>query len=220
MQKAAVLSADNKKRRPSGFEGKTVLGVTGGVGAGKSLILGLLQSSYGALVLQADRVCNELIEPDGGSFHDVVALLGEEVLDPDGRIDKGKMSRMIFSSEEKRLAVNKILHPATFREVCRRIRETENELIVYESAIPREARFRRICDRVLYIYASEETRISRLAQTRGYSEEKSRAIMHAQMSEKAFRRFADEAVFNDGTPEEAAVSLENILKAWGIERKT
>ncbi len=208
------------RRRRKRFPGKTVLGVTGGVGAGKSLILELLREEYGAEILQADRVCGELIENEGGAFGPIVRLLGEEVLDEAGRIDRKKMAQMIFNDDPLRQKVNRILHPATFREVCSRIRQSDASLAVYESALPQEARFREICDKVIYVYASEETRMRRLSKSRGYSEEKARSIMQAQMTEEEFKAFADASVINDGTVEEAKASLEQVLSGWWIGKKS
>ena len=127
---------------------------------------------------------------------------------------------MIFSDDVLRQKVNGILHPATFREVKDRIEKSASPLVIYESAIPREARFRKICDRVLYVYASEETRLKRLQESRGYTEERSRSIMQNQMSDRQFRRFVDAAVSNNGTVEEAEASLEQILSGWGINKRS
>ncbi|MBP5225008.1 MAG: dephospho-CoA kinase, partial [Lachnospiraceae bacterium] len=74
------------------FPGKTVIGMTGGVGSGKSLVLTLLKEKYGACVLEADKVCRTLIEKEGSAFDGVVTLLGPQVLTRDGRIDKAVMA--------------------------------------------------------------------------------------------------------------------------------
>ena len=212
-------NSDIKKEAFTGrlVPGKCVIGLTGGVGSGKSLILRILREDYGAYVLEADAVCKELIEPDGRAFFRIVSLLGKEILAKDGSIDKAAMSRRIFSDEEARLAVNGILHPATFEEVARRIKASGAALVVYESAIPKEARFAEICDRILYVYAKREIRLERLMRTRGYSREKALSIMHSQMSGKAFRALADGVVQNNAGVEEAKASLKRVLARWGIK---
>ena len=203
----------------SRFPGKTVIGLTGGVGSGKSLILDMLRDRYGALVLQADRVCNTLIENRGPAADAVIGLLGNGITDAEGLIDKKAMAAVIFSDPSLRLGVNRILHPATFDAVVKMIEEAHEELIIYEAALPAEARFNEICSRVLYVYAPRKIRAERLEKSRGYSREKSLAIMRSQLSEKQFRELADAAVDNGGSTEKTLASLDRIMKRWGIRRK-
>lgn len=213
----ARLSGENKNISSGGrFPGKTVIGMTGGVGSGKSLILQLFRERYGACVLEADQVCKRLIEPDGSAFAAVVELLGERILDAEGRIDKAAMAALIFEDPAKRQAVNGILHPATFKAVLRLSEEARESLIVYESAIPREARFAELCDRILYVYAPRKMRAGRLAASRGYSAEKIRLIMKSQPTEKEYRALSDAVLPNTASPAETAEKLERLLKRWGI----
>lgn len=202
----------------SKYKNKLVIGLTGGVGAGKSTVSGLLKKHYGALVLEADRICADLITPQGSSFEAVVDLLGNAVLDEQGAIDRKKMAGMIFTDASLRLSVNRILHPATFEAVRRRIMKSRKKLIVYESAIPYEARFGELCDKVLYVYASLRVRGERLASSRGYSPEKIRSIMASQPEEALYYRLADGVVNNEGDREDCLIRLEAVLSDWGLER--
>lgn len=198
---------------------KTVIGLTGGVGAGKSTVTSLLKKEYGALILEADAICKKLMEPGGPAYGEIVRLLGQEVLLPSGEIDKKRMAQMIFEDPAKRAAVNRILHPATFEAAAKRIRNTRKKLIVYESALPYEARFSELCDKVLYVHASPAVRRERLKASRGYSDEKVSAIMRTQLSEEDFYRMADGAVSNDGGREACRASLRDLMTAWGWEAK-
>ena len=212
---AGTFMPDGSER----FPGKTVIGLTGGVGSGKSLVLTMLKEHYGAFILQADRVCNALIENRGPAADAVIDLLGRGITDAEGLIDKKAMAAVIFSDPPLRLAVNGILHPATFDAALKEIEAAPQKLIVYESAIPAEARFSEICSRILYVYASRKIRMERLSQSRGYSREKSLAIMRSQYSEKQFRQLADAVLNNGGTAEETLASLDRIMKRWGIRRE-
>ncbi len=203
----------------SSRKNKTVIGLTGGVGAGKSTVTGLLKKEYGALILEADAICKKLMEPGGPAYGEIVRLLGQEVLLPSGEIDKKRMAQMIFEDPAKRAAVNRILHPATFEAAAKRIRNTRKKLIVYESALPYEARFSELCDKVLYVHASPAVRRERLKASRGYSDEKVSAIMRTQLSEEDFYRMADGAVSNDGGRESCQASLRDLMTAWGWEAK-
>lgn len=196
---------------------KLVIGLTGGVGAGKSTVTEILKKEYGALILEADRICNKLTEPEGSAYQAVTDLLGRDILLPGGAIDKGKMAAVIFQNPEILRAVNRILHPATFEAVRKRIQNSRKKLIVYESAIPSEARFSQLCQKVLYVYASPATRRDRLKASRAYSEEKIRGIMRSQPDEAFYYSIADAVVNNDGDAESCRRSLKKILSDWGIE---
>lgn len=202
----------NKPLRQKPFPGKTVYGLTGGVGAGKSSIMALLKENYGAYILEADRVAEEVMLPGGASYGRLAALLGADVLAGDGRIDRKKLSDRIFADPELLQKVNAIVHPDTRDEVVKRIAAAKESLVIYEAALPAEAHFDELCDAVLYVWASEETRTERLMNGRGYSREKCEAIMRQQLSEDAFRRIAAAEINNDGSPEEAAASLALALK--------
>ena len=154
-----------------------------------------------------------MMQPDGASYSRLVTLLGRSVLNDDGSINRGRMSEMVFADPKLLKQVNDIVHPDTIAEVRRRIENAQEKLIVYESAIPEEARFSELTDAVLYVYASEETRLERLFFGRGYSFDKTESIMRRQLSETEFRRMSDAEVNNDGTEEEAECSLAEAMNS-------
>ncbi|MBP3729419.1 MAG: dephospho-CoA kinase [Lachnospiraceae bacterium] len=195
---------------------KIIIGLTGGVGAGKSMVTGLLKKQYGALILEADSICRKLMEPAGPAYDAVLDCLGSGILRSDGTIDTAAMARIIFQDSEKRSRINGILHPATFEAVRKRMSNSRKKLIVYESALPREARFSELCDYVLLVSASEEIRRKRLAASRGYSDEKISAIMESQLSEQAFRQLSDAVLVNESDEAQCAAELKRILTDWGI----
>lgn len=200
--------------KEQGKNSKWVLGLTGGVGSGKSTVSGILQKEYGALVLEADRICQSLMEKGGSAYPALVELFGEGILLPSGEIDRSAMADRIFRNDALRRQVNAILHPATYEAVKKRIARSRKKLIVYEAAIPLEARFPELCRRILYVYASPETRQARLKAGRGYSEEKSRAIIAAQPEEALYYHLADGVVNNDGSYEDCRKSLKALMDAW------
>lgn len=187
-----------------------VIGITGGVGSGKSTVLDYLERTYGALIIQADQVARELMEPGGSCYEAVVGAFGEEILSPDGTINRGKLANLVFADKEKRLLLNSLTHPRVEEETRRRI-EAADGLVVLEAALPREAGFSRLCERVWYIHVPEETRIARLAAQRGYSREKTLLVMRSQLSEEEFRREADAVIENGGTPEETQAQIRELL---------
>ncbi|MCD8125559.1 MAG: dephospho-CoA kinase [Lachnospiraceae bacterium] len=190
---------------------KRVVGITGGVGAGKSTVLALLQEGWGACIIQADTVARELMEPGGSCFRAVTEAFGENILGPDGAIDRGALAKIVFHSEARRQELNALTHPRVFGKVRARIAAAEETLVVYETALPEEARLRELCGEIWYIYAPEEVRIRRLMASRGYSREKCLDVMRSQKSEELFRRLADRVIENRGTPEETRKQLQTAL---------
>ena len=192
---------------PKGRAKKQVIGLTGGVGCGKSTVLSFLKEDYGALILQADRIAEEVMMPGGASYDRLVELLGKDILRGDGTIDRLRMSEKVFADPSLLKKVNEIVHPDTLAEVKRRIAGAKEELIVYEAALPEEAHFDELTDAVLYVYASEQERLERLFFGRGYSFAKTESIMRRQLSEAEFRKISDAEINNNGSEEEARASL-------------
>lgn len=163
-----------------------VIGVTGGVGAGKSTILSILKEEYQAVVIEADGVGKELQAKGGLCYRPMIELFGEEVLLPDGQFDRAKLASIVFGDPSMMQKLNSIVHPAVKEEILRRIakaRAEKKQFCVVESAIFFEAGYQEFCDEVWLIYVEKEIRIRRLMESRGYSREKCLAIMAKQMDD-------------------------------------
>ncbi|MCR5650438.1 MAG: dephospho-CoA kinase [Lachnospiraceae bacterium] len=192
-----------------------VIGITGGVGAGKSMILSLLEKECSCRVLIADEAAKKLQEPGGECYNEIVRAFGEGILDGKGQIDKAEFARVIFGDEEARSMVNSIIHPAVNRYITDVINEERQarriEFLFIEAALLIECGYDRICDELWYIYASEETRRKRLTETRGYSNEKASSIFASQLSEDEFRRNCAEIIENDSDEEGAAERIHDLI---------
>lgn len=195
-----------------------VIGLTGGVGSGKSYVLSLMERRFGALILEADKLCAALMEPEAPCYESLLALLGRDIADDSGQIRRPLMAERIFGDEALRGAVNDLLHPVTFDAARAAIELTDKPLVVYESALPKEARLKEICDQILYVHVDREKRIRRLKRNRGYSREKVEAIMASQFSEEEYRSFADAFLDNGGRRRDTERALDRIMKHWGLER--
>lgn len=188
-----------------------IIGITGGVGAGKSEILSYLQATYHARVLLADVVANELKAPGQACYEPIIALLGKEILADDGTIDNRKMAQAMFGNEEMRAAVGNIIHPAVRQVIERRIEEARTadaELFFLEAALLIEEKYDEIVDEMWYIYTSEAVRKKRLRESRGYSDEKITAIMDSQLSEASFRAACDFVIDNSYSLEETKKQID------------
>lgn len=193
-----------------------IIGLTGGVGSGKTRILNLLKRDYGAEVILADETAHELMEPGKEGFLAVTKALGKRILGPDGAIDCQALARLIFSEKGMRKTVDGIIHPMVWRVIEEKISAFQGRLLVVESAIMDQENDDSY-DEMWYVYTSEENRMKRLEKGRGYTRERSRQIMDSQPSEEEYRNRADRVIDNNGSIEDVKAQLGAILENRGQE---
>lgn len=187
-----------------------VIGLTGGVGAGKSLVSDLLHKRYGAEVILADEVSHDLMEPGRPGYQAVVEALGDSFLKPDGSMDRAKLAGIIFKDDKARDTVNRIIHPMTWKTIEEKISASQADLIVVEFAVVGK-RDRERFDELWYVRASIEVRAKRLRENRGYDEARIKGIMDSQLTEEEFLKIADRVIDNDGSIEDLRGQLSAIL---------
>lgn len=182
-----------------------IIGITGGVGAGKSRILDYLAEHTVCRIIVADQTAHELEAPGGSCYGRIVELLGEDILDADGSIDRARMAERIFSDRELLSQVNAIVHPAVKQyilETAAREREAGRiDYLFIEAALLIEDGYDEIVDELWYVHTDERVRRDRLRASRGYSDEKIDSIMRGQLSEEEFYRHCPVAIDNSGTLE-------------------
>lgn len=192
-----------------------VIGITGGVGAGKSRILNYLEERYQARILMADQAAHRVKEKGQSCYEPLVRLLGREVLDEQGEIHKGRMAAMIFSEQKLLLQVNEIIHPEVRKYILGQIelerKKGEAKFFFLEAALLIEEHYDEICDELWYIYAEDSIRISRLMESRGYSREKALQIMKGQLLEEEFRKGCQFVIDNSGKLETALEQIDRKL---------
>lgn len=166
-----------------------ILGITGGVGAGKSTVLSYLRDTYDAKLILCDEVGAKLQLPGGACYEPMRALLGDAFMNADGTWNRAALGAKLFADEEVRRGVNAIVHPAVKAEVRRLLGLYEAEgvhLTVVEAALLLEDHYDEICDEIWYIRTNPEVRIARLMASRGYSRQKAEDIMSRQLSDEVF----------------------------------
>lgn len=190
-----------------------VIGLTGGVGSGKSLAAELLREMTGGELLIADHLGHVAMEKGTSGYREILEAFGEEILSSDGQIDRKKLGELVFQDGEKLERLNGIVHPIVVRYLEERIaaRRGEDGIMVLESAILFETGCHGLCDEIWYVWVPEQVRLQRLRESRGYSEEKCRAIMAEQMGEEEFRSRCHKVIRNDGGVEDLRRRLENAL---------
>ncbi len=196
-----------------------IIGITGGVGAGKTMLLHYIETHYLCRVIYADLAAKKLQEKGAACYEALVELLGGSVLCDDGSIDKGKMAQKIFHDDRLIKAVNAIVHPAVKQFILAEIAKERHapcvDYFFVEGALLIEEHYDEICDELWYVYADGHARRKRITDTRGYTAEKADAIMKSQLSDEEFRSHCQVVIDNSGTPEEAYRQINMQLGGMG-----
>lgn len=178
-----------------------ILGITGGVGSGKSRILYDLEKNYDAYIVEADKLAHTLMEPGKPVYTAVKDEFGDCVLEETEpyAIDRKKFAELVFRDSERLAKLNAITHPAVKAWILADIDKKRREgirLYVIEAALLIQDGYKDICDEIWYVYVDEKERIRRLIKQRGYTEERCRAMFQSQESEKFYRKYANFTINN------------------------
>lgn len=201
-----------------------IIGITGGVGAGKSSVLEYIKKHCNCRIILADEVGNQVKEPGQICYQQLVKLLGEQVLMDNGQIHRGKMAEMIFSDKELLEKVNAIIHPAVQEYILQAIQEEkekqEIDVFFLEAALLIECGYTAYLDELWYIYSNTEVRRKRLKASRQYSDEKISQIIAKQLSEEEFHKAAQVVIDNSYDFENTCKYLEKECRRLKIWKET
>ena len=179
------------------------IGITGGVGAGKTEILKYIGQHYKCEIYLADDIGHKVKEPGTEGYQALVELLGRDILRADGQIDKPSMAAKIFAV--KKYLADRLAEARAKGDV---------ELFFVEAALLIENGFGEVVDEMWYIYAREEVRRKRLSVSRGYTPEKIERIMSSQLSENEFRKHCDFVIDNSDSLENSYRQIRQKLEAY------
>ncbi len=193
------------------------IGITGGVGAGKSTVLDFLEEKYQAYVMKADEIGHLVMEPAQECYEPVIALFGKQIIKNDKTIDRRQVSDVVFSHPDMLDKLNKIIHPAVKRYIRRQLEQKKQQgqkICVVEAALLLEDHYQEFCDTIWYIHTDQEIRIQRLMDSRGYTREKSISIIASQAPEEFFRANADYVVVNNTDLRETWQQIEEGIRKY------
>ena len=189
-----------------------VIGLTGGIGSGKSTVSQFLRE-LGAVLIDADRVGHEAYRPNTETWREVVAAFGEQILTPDGEIDRRELGEIVFSSPESLARLNLIVHPRMYEMMKARIEECRQrgvDVVVLEAAILLEVGWTPLVDEVWVTVAPESTVVERTRERTGLPEEQILARIRSQMSSEERAKHADVVINNDGTQDELKAKVKEL----------
>lgn len=191
-----------------------VIGVTGGVGAGKSEVLGYIAEHWNATVVEADEVGYLVMRPGKACYSAIVDLFGTEIVKEDQTLDRELIAKIVFENKEMLAKMNGIVHPAVkeyIKKAIKREEENETNIFIVEAALLIEDKYDEICDELWYIYADETVRRKRLKTSRLMTDEKIDLVMKSQASEGTFRKYCHRVIDNSGTIEETKKQIEQAV---------
>lgn len=187
------------------------LGLTGGIGAGKSTVAETL-TELGAVVIDADRIAREVVEPGTEGLAEVVAAFGAEVLDADGALDRPALGRIVFGDDAKRQKLNGILHPRIGARTAELVAEADDDaVVVHDVPLLVENGMGAAFALVIVVDAPVDVRVRRLVDARGMTVEDARARIAAQADDDARRAAADVWLDNAGA---AGALREQVEQLW------
>ncbi|KMO69677.1 Dephospho-CoA kinase [Mycolicibacterium chlorophenolicum] len=178
------------------------IGLTGGIGAGKSTVSATF-SELGGVVVDGDVIAREVVEPGTPGLKSLVEAFGEEILQPDGALNRPALAAIAFSDDEKRATLNGIVHPLVAQRRSELIAAAaEDAVIVEDIPLLVESQMAPMFPLVIVVHADADLRVKRLIEYRGFSEEDARARIAAQATEEQRRAVADVWLDNAGSAEE------------------
>ena len=195
-----------------------IIGITGGVGCGKSEVIRYIMKEYNCCVIFADDVAKQLQKKGGLCYDKIVGLLGEEILDSRGEIDKAKMAAKIFADDQLLEKVNDIIHPAVKDYILAQIEQSQTEgnveSFIIEAALLIECGYGKIVDEMWYVHTSDNIRRERLKQSRGYSDEKINQIFASQLSYEEFIEACSFVIDNNQSMENTQKQIDDKLEEY------
>jgi dephospho-CoA kinase len=189
-----------------------IIGITGGVGSGKSAVMEILKNKYHAKILIADDLGHEVMREGHNAYRKILECFGMEILSEDGTINRPQLAELIFHDDEKRIALNEIVHPYVLNHIRDKLAEWKEEpLVAVESAIMFESGCDALCDEVWAVFAKREICVKRLMSRRGYSMDKIERILARQKTIQELRTCCRRIIQNNGDFAELEKNIADIF---------
>ena len=198
-----------------------ILGITGGIGCGKSQVLELFCNKNGVVLCAADAIGRELQKKNGPAYEKIVQEFGDTFVKENGELDRKALAGFVFENADALQRLDDIVHPLVEKEVLTRMQAahmSRADLFLLESAILLDVGYQSFCDEVWWLKSSPETRLRRLADQRGMSAEEALRIMDKQRKDEEFEAACDQIIVNDSSLEELRRKINGHLKRLGLSK--
>ncbi|MGB9627020.1 MAG: dephospho-CoA kinase [Thermodesulfobacteriota bacterium] len=192
-----------------------IVGLTGGVGSGKTVVSQTLKEE-GAYLIDADQIARELVRPNTPTWNELIQIFGKEILKEDGSIDRKRLAQRVFSNPKERNLLNQMIHPRIKEEINRRkeeiIKKDPKAIIIIDGALLVELGEHREMDRVIVVFAPDDQRIERVRRRDGMSEEEAKRVISSQMPQEEKLKVADFVIRNEGSLEETRQKAKELFR--------
>lgn len=197
------------------------IGLTGGIGSGKSVVAAML-ARRGATVIDTDAIARRLCASDGAAMPALQQAFGEAIAGPDGALDRAAMRAVAFSNPAAKRRLESVLHPLIGAEASREAEVATSRVVVFDVPLLAESKhWRERVDRVLVVDCSPETQAARVAQRPGWTRDAAERVIAAQASRSARRAIADAVIVNEGIDLDALeAAVESIWNLWQPSAQT
>lgn len=185
-----------------------IVGITGSIGSGKSTVSQILRDA-GYLVLDADKISRQLMEPGQSGYQTVVKEFPASLIQQDGLIDRQELANLIFRYPEEKQRLEQILHPMVKNELQRQ--SEGHKLVFWEVPLLFESGFDHVCDRTLCVIAKEKLLVERVMHRSQLTQKQVEERLQTQFSQHKKMQLADDTIFNDGTLEELIEAVHHWL---------
>ncbi|MBT2574132.1 dephospho-CoA kinase [Bacillus sp. ISL-51] len=192
-----------------------VIGLTGGIASGKSTVARML-IERGITVIDADIIAKQAVEKGMPAYGQIIDAFGEDILLENGELDRRKLGSIVFTDEQKRLALNKIVHPAVRAEMMKQRDEAvsrHESFVVLDIPLLYESKLEYLVDKVIVVTVTAETQLKRLMERNSLTEEEALSRITSQMPLVDKTKRADNVIDNSGSVEKTKQQLDDILKS-------
>lgn len=185
------------KQRP---KKKLVLGLTGGFGSGKTTVARIFRS-YGARIIDADKVAHQIIRPKGKVYKKIIKIFGNRILKRNKTIDRPELGQIVFRNRKLLLEINRIMHPEAIRIIKNKIKTSAEQVIILDAPLLLEAGLKKMVDKLIVVTASKENQIKRLLKKGRLNRSDIIQRIKMQMPLEKKVRLADFVIDNNGAKE-------------------
>ncbi len=191
------------------------VGLTGGIGCGKSIVSGML-AGLGALIIDADLLAKDALSPGGAAYDQTVKAFGRRILSSNGAVDRAALAEIVFADPGKRSLLESFVHPAVFRLEARMVeafrQKRPGAVVVFDAALLIESGAHARMDKVVVVWCSPETQMQRLTGPKGLGPEEARLRIAAQMPLKEKLLYADFVIDNEGEISETKRQVDELYQ--------
>jgi dephospho-CoA kinase len=191
-----------------------IIGVTGGIGSGKSTVSRILDE-MGAAIIDADVIAREIVQKGQAALNEIVKFFGKDVIDNEGELNRRKLGSLVFNDKDKLESLNKITHKYITERIKEKILDISDagsvELIVVDAAIPFQYGFMDVVDEIWVVLSDIEVRIARVMARSGLSHEQVVERIKSQKSDQEYLSFAHKVLINNGSVAELKEQVANLI---------